>query len=111
MIRLAGAGQPAPAGLPEQLPPGGAVTGAGIVTRIDEGLQQQGLEPPVIEPVRASAASELAEHLAGQMRHPDVGKNQEAAVVENPRHVLAACLDRLADPAVAHGHRAGRASQ
>ena len=53
-IRLARMGQPAPAGLSEPLPTGGTVTGAGMVTRVDEGFQQPGLEAPVIEPVRAA---------------------------------------------------------
>ncbi|MBK7956471.1 MAG: hypothetical protein IPK02_22430 [Candidatus Accumulibacter sp.] len=81
------------------------------MTRIDEGLEQQGLEAPVIEPVGACAARELSEHMAGQMRYPDVGKDQEAAVVHHPRQVLAAGLGGPADPAVAHGHRPGSAGQ
>ena len=82
-----------------------------MVTRVDEAFQQQGLEAPVIEPVRACAARELSQDMAGQMRYPDVGKDQEAAVVHHPRHVLAAGLRRPADPAVAHGYRAGSAGQ
>ena len=69
-----------------------------MVTRVDEGLEQQGLEAPVIEPVSTCAARELSEHMAGQMRYPDVGKDQEATVVHHPRHVLATGLRRPADP-------------
>jgi hypothetical protein len=36
------------------------------------------------------ATRELSEHMAGQMRYPDVRKDQEADVIEQPRHVLAA---------------------
>jgi hypothetical protein len=80
-----------------------------MVTRVDEGFQQQGLEAPMLEPVRACTAGQLSEHMTGQMRYADVGKDQEAAVVHHPRHVLAAGLGRPADPAVAYGDRAGSA--
>jgi hypothetical protein len=82
-----------------------------MLSRVDEAFQQQGLEAPVFEPVAARTTRDLSEHMTGQMRHPDVREDQEAAVVEHSGQVLAPGLSGPADPVVAHGHRPGGTRQ
>jgi len=49
--------------------------------------------------------------MAGQMRHLDMGKDQEAAVVEHPHPVFPARLGVPTDPVITHRQRARRARQ
>ena len=51
---------------------------------IDKGLHQQRGESPMAAPIRCHLPSQLPQHMAGQVRNPNVGKDRKSTVVDDP---------------------------
>ncbi len=88
-------------GLAEVEPVGGAIAGAAEARGFAEGFQQDGPEVVAAVPVGGQAAFDLGEQVRGKVRDTDLGQDQEAGMVDDPRQVALAHSGGPADKAVA----------
>lgn len=80
---------PSPAlGLPHACPVGGPVSGARKTVALDKALQQINAVAIFGLPIAAEAPGHSAQNIAGQLRHPDPGKDEKTGVVRDPMKVL-----------------------
>src|SRR5208337_5425410 len=81
-----------PAGRPpHHRPVGGAITGAAIAFRIDEGLQEIDRMSIYLLPVGSDAACHLTQNVRREMRDPDPGQDEIAWIIGDEADVTTPC--------------------
>ena len=94
---------PAPLRGSDMGPAGGAVDGAGVARRLDEGLDEHGGGAIALGPVLRQAAADDGENVRAKVEDTDPGQDQEPGVVDDQRQALLALLRRLSDEGVTRG--------
>src|ERR1035438_9686126 len=89
-------------GLAQANPIGGSVASARKALPVHEGFQQPNWLPILGLPVLADAPADLAQNVAGQMRHPDPGEDEKTRVVDDPSQLAGALQGTPANPLVPH---------
>jgi hypothetical protein len=77
------------------------------VPRVDQGFQEQRFDAIGVQPIIGELMSDQREDLAGKFVSLNPGKDQEAAVVDDPRQVALSSLITPADPVFPGGHFQG----
>ena len=98
-------GRGPPLRAPGQPPVGGAVAGAGVALRIDEGLQQDRSPRVAPLPVDGQLPRRQRQRLRRQALHAHPGKQQEARLRDDELQMLLVGALRPAHPSVAAGQR------